>query len=1850
MAARQVMYVPMEVAVPATPTRAQNNSGSVKIDEVSKIVAMVLNTTGKTGFVSEGGASVEKLRTTLQYVMNMISTDAASLTLRPGDKRIAPEPQEVGEDPIPHRFPARYNILLFQILSMVCITGEAETVVGAYAEEQDGRAALLSLLHMCEPQGSDAYSRNGSLKVLSTTEIYSTDSPLTSFAEMIKARKVYDRNSTTAMDNDMFMSFLTTMLAKNVLYASVSDAIDQGLLVVPNAAALQVMVMGVYNRKIKPTGGSSSSVAKSFVATEVRKDTSLKVSTFPKKKNNVPLCRFCPSDGLYHYFGDCPVLAPQLVRKNKPEFDPHQGQGGRGGAGRGIGGRGSATAAAGALQNFWDEEDGMQLAVAGAVSAPVARWACIFAILAVMFGVIALCLALSNTIVLGGTACVSRGNVTFRVDSGCTDHVVSSPELVHYWDANLPPKYFDTAGGRVLAKGGGYCVYDAMTKDGLVEQVVLRPVYYLPGQDFNLVSVQQLVYEDNWESPEFRMLQWENPSGIVFSFSRIRREFVWSLHPAEGNMSGALSAVNVPPGMDGDVQDGVIVPGMNVSRPEGSARARKVQQSRRMLGNISAIDPNVTADSHLRVEAARKLKIPLQEKSVSSVSRDTSDWQVLRSAVKRWMVARAPKNVLDVDLFTDGKGPVEGNSHCDNFYSVEDDAFDHLWAGNVYLANPPYYNDVIQRMFLKVLQDFRASPDDTHAFVTVPDIPGAVWYPLLGYFETLEVHPEGTMFYTCPAGGTYATDDLQLAGDEGGPNRVFIRGTPWPVIVAYKGPLTPAPVNPYTLVHMRFAHASATSISRMVEHGVDLGVKLEAGEVKYHLPPHTCAVCEISKAVQPSFDRASQSFLDEILPFQYVCSDLTGPISPVSPKGLSHAVVFTCVKTKWKFPACLTRKLDILEVFIEFTTMVKAFGFKVENMVFQSDAEAVYLSGAFAEHLGKLGIKQINSPPYLKQMNGLAENVFRNLWPMVRSMFNNMAVDMKHWPHGVMHAIWLRNRLPDSSLGFKSPFEVLYGYPPILAEVRIFWSPVYAWIHPDNRTKLADAAFAGVYVGHTNSSSAMKVLDPGTGKIFHRGRANVLEDKSLAGRLMGGVDLKDVTVLSFVDHFTTRPVPFLKHLPMCERNRPQKLKILAHHAWYDKDNHESVAILSVSCHQYPEGVWVTTQTFLLESKDAVSAWSSLARYLSYRLLGGNLNSVYPLFTMVVSSIPKFPVGMECIVVSLDTSSSDSASVLYGLVHSPEHEMAYCDVQEKFVVFPDDTKSDSVICVVTQMHTAVEAGMVSFSAEPISMYGGVAALAKPANIKCGIVIPLNYRHATMVPQVSNWMKCSDAEIASLHENKVFKQFAKVLPAGVKAVDAGFIYDLKTTADGLIDVSKASEGYKGRFVVRGYMQVPGIHYDPESLYSPTASDVSLMVLFSLVVKLDLKFKHVDVKTAFLNSPLEEEIWIRFPQGFVHGDGDKFALLGKAIYGLHQATYNWNRTQHAKMVEFDKNIIQSKSDPCFYALVKPESDFYFFVSLHVDDYAIGYSHEDYYARWVLSFRQHFGMVELGDVSHLLGMRILRTPTTLSIDHVAYIERLAFTFGVSGEKSVATPMLAHLHLKPNPGGSEPGIPFRELNGSLLWPARKTHPEILWSVVYLSQFNSAYGREHHVHQLRVLEYLYSARHRPLTFRKPVDGPSQPLKVVVYSDSDFAEDVTDRKSYSGSVSYLDGNIVSWNSSRQRYVAGSSAESEYVAVAEACKDGLHLIHFLSEFMPVALPATVMIDNIGAKFMAQNDLSNKRTKHIDLRYHMIRDYIKQGFFVLKYVCTTNNVADILTKALERLKHEVFTNALLRDYFPG
>ena len=189
-----------------------------------------------------------------------------------------------------------------------------------------------------------------------------------------------------------------------------------------------------------------------------------------------------------------------------------------------------------------------------------------------------------------------------------------------------------------------------------------------------------------------------------------------------------------------------------------------------------------------------------------------------------------------MDVFTDGKGPVMGNYHCENFHSELDYGFNHLWAGKSFLINPPYRNDIILQALQKVLSDFATSPTDSHFIVVVPNKRGAVWYPLVSYFETYREIAEGEVTFTCSGNGTYDKQDLQPAGKEGGPDRYFIQGTPWSVLILYKGPLTPNPVNLYTLAHMRFGHLAPVSLARMVKGGVNFGLKLEAGEVSTHLP------------------------------------------------------------------------------------------------------------------------------------------------------------------------------------------------------------------------------------------------------------------------------------------------------------------------------------------------------------------------------------------------------------------------------------------------------------------------------------------------------------------------------------------------------------------------------------------------------------------------------------------------------------------------------------------------------------------------------------------------------------------------------------------------------------------------------------------------------------------------------------------------------------------------------------------------------------------------------------------------------------------------------------------------------
>jgi len=293
-------------------------------------------------------------------------------------------------------------------------------------------------------------------------------------------------------------------------------------------------------------------------------------------------------------------------------------------------------------------------------------------------------------------------------------------------------------------------------------------------------------------------------------------------------------------------------------------------------------------------------------------------------------------------------------------------------------------------------------------------------------------------------------------------------------------------------------------------------------------------------------------------------------------------------------------------------------------------------------------------------------------------------------------------------------------------------------------------------------------------------------------------------------------------------------------------------------------------------------------------------------------------------------------------------------------------------------------------------------------------------------------------------------------------------------------------------------------------------------------------------------------------------------------------------------------------------------------------------WYQRFLAAFKQRFDVNDLGILDHLLQMSIEWQPfyKGVSISQERYIRETAEKYSLLDCKSMQTPMDKNLRLDPA-DVCDTSLPYRNLIGALLWIARASRPDILFAVIYLSKFATCHGEQHFKAAKRVLRYLVSTVDKKLTFhRQPV---STELNVKVYTDSDWAGDSSDRKYFSGSFVFLNGCCISWHCKKQSTVALSSVEAEYMALSDATRETLYVHNLLSEFFTVTIPIPVNMDNNGAGYIAENDINNKLTKHIDIRHHFVRQYVHQKVIELFYVPTVDNVADIFTKALGP---EVFT----------
>lgn len=524
------------------------------------------------------------------------------------------------------------------------------------------------------------------------------------------------------------------------------------------------------------------------------------------------------------------------------------------------------------------------------------------------------------------------------------------------------------------------------------------------------------------------------------------------------------------------------------------------------------------------------------------------------------------------------------------------------------------------------------------------------------------------------------------------------------------------------------------------------------------------------------------------------------------------------------------------------------------------------------------------------------------------------------------------------------------------------------------------------------------------------------------------------------------------------------------------------------------------------------------------------------------------------------------------------------------------------------------------------------------------VPVN--QAVSGEDSAEWLEAMAEEAIALIRNNTWKLVGR--PKGQRVIGSRFVLRNKHNADGTISKRKA------RVVARGFAQRPGIEF--HDTFAPVARLSTIRTAVAIAVQDNLKIRQLDVKTAYLNGEVEEQIFMETPAHFkdvlAHivqdekidkdvrkkademlkklTDHDVVCLLGKALYGLKQAGRAWYHCIDGEIMNL--GATRSDADPCLYFIGPVEDRTH--IIIYVDDILI-MSRTDAKIDEVRDFlNTKFEIKDLGDVRYCLGLEFERGANEMKICQTGYINEVLERFGMSECRPVSTPMEPGTKLQKEDEKSDEkaeSFPYRQLVGALMYLSVGTRPDISHAVSALSQFNDRHEEQHWKAAKRVLRYLAKTRDLGLLYSKS-DDPAG-----MFVDADWGNCIVDRKSYTGYAFIMSGAAVSWESRKQPTVALSSTEAEYMALSDATKEALYMRRMLNDFGKRLGAVPLRNDNIGAQKLVSNPMFHSRTKHIDIRHHSVRDAKEKGMISVEYTPTDEMPADVLTKGLSRPKHE-------------
>jgi hypothetical protein len=995
----------------------------------------------------------------------------------------------------------------------------------------------------------------------------------------------------------------------------------------------------------------------------------------------------------------------------------------------------------------------------------------------------------------------------------------------------------------------------------------------------------------------------------------------------------------------------------------------------------------------------------------------------------------------------------------------------------------------------------------------------------------------------------------------------------------------------YDVWHKRFGHPSKDVLRRARK----LKNFPETLEIPESSPP--CKGCAEGKQHSDSFPK-SQSRAKK--PFDLVHSDLK-ELPVLSYSKFKYLVSFLDDHSSHAWVVLLKKKSDTLPAFKQFIAMVRT-QFNATLKEFMSDFGGEYKSKEFDDFLKNLGILSRTSVPYMHQQNGRAERFNRTLMDKAQALRLQACLPQSWWEFAIKHATYLYNRTPIRRLEWRTPYELIYGNIPDVGHLRIFGCGAYVHIPPEVRiNKLAPRSELMIFLGFVDGVKGYLFMKIPNNSLFTG--VTAIFDEEMMPKCSTQKPRQFTPIGDKITRKEGPPIPkeAADEDPHPRRRSPSPIKR------DDADHHDDEDRAPSPPRTPPRQ---QGQLPPAERQPPPPPRKS-----------GRERKI-PLRKDNVYGERRNPVDIERELKRPATGKDQGTS------RQREHPVPNNDEQVPGPSSDNQSGGSGQDAPqdITEEHLA-----------KLAKEGGVEFM----NYLMAKAVPIDdslpqstrewtFRDILRMPkqQQVEWKKACLEELEALRKRQVFE--LTQLPPGRKAIKNRWVFDVK------------SDGRKrARLVAKGFSQVEGIDYD--EIFSPVIRFETVRILFALAALEGWHISGLDVKTAFLYGKLDEEIYMEQPEGFKIKGKERMVLrLRRALYGLKQAALAWWRELVASLKELGFKRLYSDAGVFVY---RHKDGSYVILLAYVDDILFVGPNQSFIQSKKQLFMTKWECRDLGDCKEFLRMRIRRSGKKILIDQCSYLQKVIERFGMVNAKYAQTPLPSGYRPTENQGEVDPQLrsKFQQIIGSLLYIMLGTRPDIAYAVTKLSQCAANPSQEHLDKARYILRYLAGTADYALVF----DGASN-KGLIAYTDSDYAGDPIKRRSITGYFFKLANGIISWQSRAQKTIALSSTEAEYMALSDCSRQAVWIKNIQTELGFKDSITPICADNEGGIFIANNPVQERRTKHIDVKYHHVRDLIEEKRIEIFWVPTDDNPADMFTKNLGHIKFLKFRSMLGLEFY--